>query len=174
MFRRRRFFAGKPIGRSRGTDGRTALPDIAWFTPAGEEMTEQDWDSGFGKCVTVFLNGQGITEADSRGEPVTDDSFLLCLNAHYEDIEVTLPPPEYGTAWAIVVDTAVGEVLTLTTVPGVVAADPPRVAGRGVPPGARAVGRRAAADGDGAVVSEREHRQHGIPGTRTGRSEGAR
>ena len=129
VFRRRRFFAGKPIGRSRGTDGRTALPDIAWFTPAGEEMTEQDWDSGFGKCVTVFLNGQGITEADTRGEPVTDDSFLLCLNAHYEDIEVTLPPPEYGTGWAIVVDTAVGEVLTLTTVPGVIAADPPRVAG---------------------------------------------
>ena len=129
VFRRRRFFAGKPIGRSRGTDGRTALPDIAWFTPAGEEMTEQDWDSGFGKCVTVFLNGNGITEVDSRGEPVTDDSFLLCLNAHYEDIEVTLPPPEYGTGWAIVVDTAVGEVLTLTTGPGVVAADPPRVAG---------------------------------------------
>ena len=106
-----------------------ALPDIAWFTPSGEEMTEQDWDSGFGKCVTVFLNGHGIPEVDSRGERVTDDSFLLCFNAHYEDIEVTLPPPEYGTGWAIVVDTAVGEVLTLTTVPGVVAADPPRVPG---------------------------------------------
>ena len=89
--------------------------DAEGFTPAGREMTEQDWDSGFGKCVTVFLNGQGITEADSRGEVVTDDSFLLCLNAHHEDIEVTLPPPEYGTSWAIVVDTAVGEVLTLTT-----------------------------------------------------------
>ena len=50
VFRRRRFFAGKPIGRSRGTEGLTALPDIAWFTPSGEEMTEQDWDSGFGKC----------------------------------------------------------------------------------------------------------------------------
>ena len=59
-------------------------------------MTEQDWDSGFGKCVMVFLNGDGITEADSRGERVTDDSFLLCLNAHYEDIEVTLPGPAYG------------------------------------------------------------------------------
>jgi glycogen operon protein len=71
----------------------------------------------------------GITESDSRGERVTDDSFLICLNAHHEDIEVTLPGPEYGTGWAIVVDTAVGEVLTLTTVPGVVAADPPRVPG---------------------------------------------
>src|SRR4029453_19258152 len=86
-------------------------------------------DSGFGKCVTVFLNGQGITESDNRGEPVTDDSFLLCLNAHYEDIEVTLPPAAYGTGWAIVVDTAVGGVRALTTLPGLVAARPPRFAG---------------------------------------------
>jgi isoamylase len=130
VFRRRRFLAGRPIARVRGAaDRRTALPDIAWFKPSGQEMTERDWDSGFGKCVTVFLNGLGITESDSRGESVTDDSFLMVLNAHHEDIQVTLPGPEYGTGWAIVVDTAVGEVLTLTTVPGVVAADPPKVPG---------------------------------------------
>jgi glycogen operon protein len=125
VFRRRRFFEGRPMGRSR----RGVLPDIAWFTPSGEEMTEQDWDSGFGKCVTVFLNGEGMTEADNRGERVRDDSFLLCLNAHYEDIEVTLPDVEYGTRWAVVVDTAVGEVITLSMVPGVVAAEPPMTKG---------------------------------------------
>ena len=78
-----------PGGRSRRAAPRATrpLPDIAWFTPPGEEMTEQDWDSGFGKCVTAFLNGEGISEADTRGERVTDDSFLLCFNAHYEDIE---------------------------------------------------------------------------------------
>ena len=35
VFRRRRFFSGKPVGR-RGGDG---LPDIAWFAPDGSEMT---------------------------------------------------------------------------------------------------------------------------------------
>jgi isoamylase len=129
VFRRRRYFDGRPIARSRR---RAALPDIAWFTPSGEEMTEQDWDSGFGKCVTVFLNGDGITELDSRGERVVDDSFLLCLNAHYEDIEVTLPPAEYGTRWAVVVDTAGGEVITLSPAPGVVAAEPTTVGGGAV------------------------------------------
>jgi isoamylase len=128
VFRRRKFFAGRPVGRRRAG----ALADIAWFTPSGVEMTEQDWDSGFGKCVTVFLNGQGIAEADTRGEPVVDDSFLLCLNAHYEDIDVTLPGREYGTRWAVVVDTALGDVVTLSTAPGVVAADPATVAGGGV------------------------------------------
>ncbi|TWF74754.1 glycogen operon protein [Pseudonocardia hierapolitana] len=128
VFRRRKFFAGRPIGRRRAG----ALADIAWFTPAGEEMTEQDWDSGFGKCVTVFLNGQGMDEVDTRGERVSDDSFLLCLNAHYEDIDVTLPGREYGTQWAVVVDTATGEVITLSTAPGVVAAEPATVEGGGV------------------------------------------
>ena len=96
-------------------------------------MTEQDWDSGFGKCVIAFLNGDGITEADSRGARVTDDSFLLCLNAHYEDIELTLPgPASSASRWAIVVDTAAGEVITLSSAPGVVAAAPPTVQGGAV------------------------------------------
>ncbi|EUA65978.1 glycogen debranching enzyme GlgX domain protein [Mycobacteroides abscessus] len=28
--------------------------------PAGEEMTTADWDSGFGKSLAVFLNGDAI------------------------------------------------------------------------------------------------------------------
>ncbi|GEL23226.1 glycogen operon protein GlgX homolog [Pseudonocardia sulfidoxydans NBRC 16205] len=131
VFRRRRFFAGRPIRprrRSETGDTGTALPDIAWFSPSGEEMTEQDWDSGFGKCVVVFLNGDGITEADHRGERVTDDSFLIMLNAHWEDIEATLPAAEFGTRWAVVVDSSTGEVTSLATTPGTVAADPVTVA----------------------------------------------
>ncbi|GAA1837988.1 glycogen debranching protein GlgX [Pseudonocardia ailaonensis] len=120
VFRRRRFFQGKPIAPRR----RDSLADIAWFTPDGTEMTEGDWDSGFGKCVIAFLNGEGIADVDPRGERVTDDSFLIAFNAHWEDIDVTLPGPEYGKEWAIVVDTAAGEVVTLATVPGVVAAEP--------------------------------------------------
>jgi isoamylase len=124
VFRRRRFFAGKPIGRRR----KDSLADIAWFAPNGEEMTEQDWDSGFGKCVTVFLNGDGIHDVDARGERVSDDSFIVCLNAHYEDIDLHLPGSEYGAQWAVVVDTAAGEVINLSNAPGVVAAEPPTVA----------------------------------------------
>jgi glycogen operon protein len=123
VFRRRRFFEGRPIGRRRPG----SLSDIAWFTPSGEEMTEHDWDSGFGKAVTVFLNGEGLADVDARGERVVDDSFVVALNAHHEDIDVRLPGPEYGTRWAVVVDTEAGEVTTLSTAPGVVAADPETV-----------------------------------------------
>jgi glycogen operon protein len=73
-------------------------------------MSEQDWEADFGRCIMVFLNGNGISELDPRGEPVVDNSFLLCFNAHHEDIEVTLPPEGYGQVWAVVLDTGTGEV----------------------------------------------------------------
>jgi isoamylase len=103
VFRRRRFFNGLPV-RRRGTEGQ---PDISWFRPDGSEMSDDDWGSGFGKSVAVYLNGQGIPELDARGQRVADDSFFLCFNAHHEPIEFTLPPSEFGRAWVPVVDTSV-------------------------------------------------------------------
>src|SRR5271154_6724985 len=102
VFRRRRFFRGVPV-RRRGAE---AQPDISWFRPDGSEMNDEDWDSGFGKSVAVYLNGLGISDLDARGQRVTDDSFFLCFNAHHELIEFTLPPGEFGPAWLPVVDTA--------------------------------------------------------------------
>jgi isoamylase len=104
VFRRRRFFAGRPIRHG-------GEADIAWFTPRGEEMSEQDWESGFGRCIVVFLNGEGIPDLDKRGERVVDDSFLLCFNAHDEDIEVIVPESGYGERWAVVLDTTTGLVI---------------------------------------------------------------
>jgi glycogen operon protein len=102
VFRRRRFFTGGPV-RARGSAG---VPDIAWFAPDGSEMSDEDWDSGFGKSVTVFLNGQGIPDLDPRGQRVTDDSFVMCFNAHHEPIEFHLPAEEFGAAWQPMIYTA--------------------------------------------------------------------
>jgi glycogen operon protein len=102
VFRRRRFFRGLP---ARG--GRNRLGDIAWFTLAGEEMTGDDWDAGFAKSLTVFLNGRAISEPDRRGERVQDDSFLLLFNASEEDLRFVIPPRRYGLRWSKVLDTAV-------------------------------------------------------------------
>ena len=101
VFRRRRFFDGLPVGRR----GRKGLPDIAWLRPDGSQMTKQDWGSGFGRAVAVFLNGQGIADRDGRGERVVDDSFVLCFSAHHEHIQFMLPPASYGRNWQVVLDT---------------------------------------------------------------------
>ena len=105
VFRRRRFFTGRPV-RQRGSVG---LTDISWFRPDGSEMSDEDWDSGFGKSVAVYLNGQGIPGLDQRGHRVVDDSFVICLSAHHEPIEFTLPPKEFGEQWRVVIDTATPE-----------------------------------------------------------------
>ncbi|HEX6358928.1 glycogen debranching protein GlgX [Actinophytocola sp.] len=106
VFRRRRFFQGRPIRKN------DELRDIAWFTPAGEEMSEQDWESGFGRAIMVFLNGDGIADLDRRGEHVRDDSFMMCFNAHDGDISMRLPNGDYGTEWSVVLDTETGEVFS--------------------------------------------------------------
>jgi isoamylase len=101
IFRRRRFLEGRPVRRR----GQQALPDIEWFTPDGHEMTEEDWDSGFGRSIGVYLNGQGIAERDARGQRVVDDSFLLYYNAHDDKIDFHLPPATYAPAWTVEIDT---------------------------------------------------------------------
>ena len=76
-FRRRRFFDGRPVRRGEGE----TLPDIVWLKTDGTEMLPEDWDSGFGRTIGVFLNGHGIQGQDARGRRITDDSFLLLQRA---------------------------------------------------------------------------------------------
>ena len=99
VFRRRRFFQGRLI---RGS----SIEDIAWLRPDGQQMSDEDWNVGSAKAIAIFLNGQGIPEHDSLGERITDDSFLLLINAHHQSIMFTLPDQTYGRIWEIVVDTA--------------------------------------------------------------------
>jgi len=101
VFRRRRFFQGDP---TRGSE--SELGDIAWFTPAGEHMSGDDWQSGYARSVTVFLNGEAIAEPDKRGSAIKDDSFLLLFHAHSEDQAFTIPAEAYGERWEVVLDTA--------------------------------------------------------------------
>ena len=84
--------------------GRTKY-DITWLTPAGDEMTEEDWRASYARSVAVFLNGSAISEPDPRGDPVTDKKFLLLFNAGAEPITFTIPEATLGTDWEIVIDT---------------------------------------------------------------------
>jgi len=102
VFRRRHFFQGEP-----GREVHQQLGDIAWFTPAGKEMTDADWETGSANSLTVFLNGDAISELGRRGEPIRDDSFLLLFNAGEFDLEFALPPAHYGVLWTKVLDTTV-------------------------------------------------------------------
>jgi glycogen operon protein len=121
VFWRRRFFEGEPIF---GGD----LSDIGWFRPDGVEMTDDDWQAGFAKSLSVFLNGDALPDPDPRGRRLRDDSFLLLFNAHHEDVTFVLPSEEWGRRWATE--------LTTVSDPGVRRPKTPgskvRVAGRSI------------------------------------------
>jgi isoamylase len=101
VFRRRRFFRGL-VARC----GQDQIGDIAWLTPEGTEMSGEDWDTAFAKSLTVFLNGDAISEPDRRGGRITDDSFLMLFNASERDLDFAVPPLRYGASWTRVLDTA--------------------------------------------------------------------
>jgi isoamylase len=100
VLRRRRFFHGRRI---RGAD----VKDLAWFTPEGREMSDEDWNAHHVRCLGMQLAGDAIAEVDERGYRITDDTLLLLLNAHDGPVEFRLPT--HGTRdWRTVLDTTNG------------------------------------------------------------------
>ncbi|OOH82444.1 glycogen debranching protein GlgX [Leptospirillum ferriphilum] len=99
VLKRRTFFQGRRI---RGSE----IKDISWFSPAGREMTDEEWHSDFVRCLGVRLAGDAITERDPRGHAVSGDTLLILLNADYQSLDFILPAHKKGAHWSMVIDTA--------------------------------------------------------------------
>jgi glycogen operon protein len=105
---RRKFFQDRridPDAPDRQVNGGSE-GDILWLRPDGKEMTQQEWDAGWVRCVGMMLNGRTLDDVNEVGELIIDDTFLVLLNAHHEPVRFTLPPPRPGTAWDMYLDTA--------------------------------------------------------------------
>jgi isoamylase len=100
VFRRRKFFQGRPI---HGSD----LADIGWFGPDGTEMDQEQWLSGKLVALGMFLNGDEISEPGPRGERIVDDSFLVLLNGP-DPVHFRLPNGKWASTFELVLDTAIG------------------------------------------------------------------
>ncbi|GAA3491970.1 glycogen debranching protein GlgX [Streptomyces cremeus] len=101
VLRRRAFFSGRP----QGADG---LRDLAWFTPRGEEMTQDDWYAP-ASTLGMYLSGTDIPGRDARGLPIADDSFLAVLHAGPDPVQFTLPGEPWAASYEVVVDTSAEE-----------------------------------------------------------------
>jgi isoamylase len=107
-FRRRKFYQDRQISPSKTgkqqVDG-LEVKDIVWFRPDGGEMTEDEWQAGWVRCIGMRLSGRTLNDVDRYGERVTDDTFLFCLNPHHEAIQFYMPECENGCKWQLVIDT---------------------------------------------------------------------
>jgi isoamylase len=98
VFQRRRFLQGRAIHGD--------MKDIYWLTPKGEEMTDEDWNAGYVRCLGLGYLGSEIEETDQRGERIEGESFLLLLNAHHEPIPFHVGGRAAARAWEVVFDTS--------------------------------------------------------------------
>ncbi len=97
VFRRPKFFQGRKI---RGSD----VKDIMWFNPGGTEMNDDEWNSGFVKCLGMLLSGKTMDVRDEQGEPIVDDTFLILFNANHDPQDFVLPG-RADVHWDLIVDT---------------------------------------------------------------------
>ncbi|GAC1676142.1 MAG: glycogen debranching protein GlgX [Terriglobales bacterium] len=99
VLHRRSFFQGRAIKGA-------GVKDILWLRPDGREMTDEEWGQESARSLGVFLAGQGLHEQDERGRPVTDNNFLLLMNAHHEEISFLLPTVASSMGWMALIDTS--------------------------------------------------------------------
>jgi len=99
VLRRRRFFQGRSLRGHR-------IKDISWFEPNGSEMDDHAWNAHFVRSLGVRLVGTEMDELDAFGDPIVGDTLFILLNAHDDRVEFQLPPPDTGTLWERLLDTA--------------------------------------------------------------------
>lgn len=98
IFHQPHFFKGHDL---RGI----GMKDLTWVNADGNEMTDEAWGTDFAKVIGLMLSGDALDLTDFKGKRVGDDTFLVFLNAHHEDIEVGMPSPS-NVRWRLIIDTA--------------------------------------------------------------------
>lgn len=91
-----------------GRIGEAHAKDLAWFDPAGGEMTDVAWHAVAGRCVGMRLDpdAMDMDEVDAQGRRILDDTVLVLFNGGREPVDFSLPEPAAGSSWRLVFDTA--------------------------------------------------------------------
>jgi isoamylase len=99
VFSRPRFFRGEVLSEA-------GVKDITWLTPAGKEATVEDWSTPFARSLGYVLSGAAGEFFTPGGQRDIDESFLVMMNAYFEDLDFTFPRLVAVLEWEPLVDTA--------------------------------------------------------------------
>jgi isoamylase len=96
MLRRGRYLVGQH-------NAELDVKDLAWLSPAGTEIAEDQWNDGRAKCFGMLLDGRAQpTGIKQRG---SDATLLIVFNAHHDVVKFTLPEVPEGKRWTRLIDT---------------------------------------------------------------------
>ncbi len=93
VFRRRRFLTG------------VEATELRWYTPGGAQMTPADWNYPGARSVAVYLDGADDPDRAADGTLLTDDDFLMMINAWWEPLDFAVPAIRPGQLWDPEIDT---------------------------------------------------------------------
>jgi glycogen operon protein len=98
VLRRKKFFSGQ-VGRGQNRK------DLVWFRTDGQEMSDHSWKNQNLLSIGMLLNGEQINDRSPRGEPISGDTLLILLHAHWHRANWRLPLG-WGQVWEVILDTA--------------------------------------------------------------------
>ncbi len=97
---RRNFFHGRPLCAAH-------MKDLVWLRPDGGEMAESEWRAATVRAFGFRLCGEAMDDVNERGEPITDDTLLVLLNADPHATSFVLPDAHPGIRWETLIDTTI-------------------------------------------------------------------
>ncbi|MDT8431500.1 MAG: glycogen debranching protein GlgX [Bacteroidales bacterium] len=95
---RRRYFKNRQIQGE-------GIKDIRWLNTDGIDMSREEWETSFIRCMGMLLNGELMQEMDEYGNNLRADILLILVNSYWEPISFTLPHEVVGAQWKVLVDT---------------------------------------------------------------------
>jgi glycogen operon protein len=95
---RRRYFKNRQIQGE-------GIKDIRWLNTDGIDMSREEWETSFIRCMGMLLNGELMHEMDEYGNNLRADILLILVNSYWEPISFTLPHEVVGAQWKVLVDT---------------------------------------------------------------------
>ncbi len=99
VFSRPRFLRGEVLSEA-------GVKDITWFTPSGEEATDEDWGNPVALSLGYVLSGAAGEFFTPGGQRDIDESFLVMMNAYYGDLDFRIPDLASPMSWEPLVDTS--------------------------------------------------------------------
>lgn len=99
VFSRPRFFRGEMLSEA-------GVKDITWLTPSGNEATDDHWNNPVALSLGCVLSGAAGEFFTPGGQRDIDESFLVMMNAYYEDLDFHIPSLAALMSWEPLVDTS--------------------------------------------------------------------
>ncbi|MDB5799255.1 MAG: treX [Rhodocyclales bacterium] len=77
--------------------------EMRWLSPAGDDLTQEQWDDANMRCFGMVLDGRA--QVSGIRKTGADATLLMVFNAYHDVVDFTLPDIPGDTVWINLIDT---------------------------------------------------------------------